>query len=534
VALLSSVLAYEVVGPLFIANLLLVWQRARQSSQSNSKETLGYKIAFRLLIGNLIALALAMGYKMLVTNRIMIHEPYFSHILKLIQGAIGINYGDYGIGLLLIVEHVVRNYADLTLTTTGLLLGLVIFLYIYSTTNEASISFLSRANWLAVSVLGFIVFGLGYAVFLLTDHVAFTTTGVSNRTAIAASVGVAFSFVGLIGWVSSCMPSARLHRGCFCLLLTFLAVAGFFINNTIARFWILASQVQQGVIAAVRQHFPSLPDGSTLLLDGVCSYIGPGIVFETDWDVGGMLKMYYHSTELSGDIVRDNIEVKEEGLYIKIYDQKQYYSYNEKLLIYNFEEKKSYQLINAEAARHYFQSLFKKENARESRRWLGVAGGNVAHLVFPSHNSDIVRIAIKKAGTAKSFDIQLNHPYLKVKANQPYSLAFRARADRPRSVFVGFAQAYAPWDGLGLYSKIELTPEWQSFVENFVATADDDNARIFFDVGGNDAPVEVSTVNLHSLLDNAPIDPDFFKLYFNPDYKRNCPKGQEGFGAKIF
>jgi SAM-dependent methyltransferase len=49
---------------------------------------------------------------------------------------------------------------------------------------------------------------------------------------------------------------------------------------------------------------------------------------------------------------------------------------------------------------------------------------------------------------------------------------------------------------LGLYRKIELTPEWQSFEEEFVAAADEDNARIHFDLGNSGIPVELASVNL--------------------------------------
>jgi glycosyltransferase involved in cell wall biosynthesis/SAM-dependent methyltransferase len=139
--------------------------------------------------------------------------------------------------------------------------------------------------------------------------------------------------------------------------------------------------------------------------------------------------------------------------------------------------------------------------------WLRVAPDNAAHLVFPPNSPETVRIEITKATTQTSFDIQLNQPRLQVKTNQPYTVCFQARADHPRSIFVGFARAHVPWTGLGLYSKIELTTEWQSFTEDFVATADETNARILFDVGDSDIAVEVSAVSLHHRLDGKAIAP---------------------------
>jgi len=140
--------------------------------------------------------------------------------------------------------------------------------------------------------------------------------------------------------------------------------------------------------------------------------------------------------------------------------------------------------------------------------WLRVAQDNAARLVFPPNNPGMVRIDIAQAATGVSFDIQLNQPRLKVKGNHQYTVSFQARADHPRTIFVGFARAHVPWTGLGLYSQIELTSEWQSFAEDFVATADEPNARILFDVGGSDIAVEVAAVRLHSLVDGVCIEPD--------------------------
>ncbi len=139
---------------------------------------------------------------------------------------------------------------------------------------------------------------------------------------------------------------------------------------------------------------------------------------------------------------------------------------------------------------------------RELKWLLGVTGGNIAKLVFPSDDPKALRIAIEKAKTKNSWDIQLKHPRLEVRSNQSYRVQLRARADSPRSMFVGFARAHKPWTGLGLYQEIALTTEWQSFQADFTATGDEDNAHIYFDLGGSDISVEVSEVVLSRLPDD--------------------------------
>jgi glycosyltransferase involved in cell wall biosynthesis/SAM-dependent methyltransferase len=132
-----------------------------------------------------------------------------------------------------------------------------------------------------------------------------------------------------------------------------------------------------------------------------------------------------------------------------------------------------------------------------------VAGASEAHLEVPPDAPDVFRIVIDRDESKESFDIQLNQPRWKVQAGKRYQAMFKARADRVRSIGFGVAMAHDPWTGLGLYRQLDLAPEWRTFQEEFTAAADDDNARIHFDLGGADVPVEISSVSLHQ-ADGAP------------------------------
>ena len=122
--------------------------------------------------------------------------------------------------------------------------------------------------------------------------------------------------------------------------------------------------------------------------------------------------------------------------------------------------------------------------------------GNEAYLIYPRGDREMLRVGITKAKTTNEWDIQVNRPGLKVAAGGRYVVAFRGRAARPRQIAVGFAKAYSPWSSLGLYTRVRLTPEWQTFREEFVAEADDDNARIHFDLGGKSIGVDLTSVVL--------------------------------------
>ena len=138
------------------------------------------------------------------------------------------------------------------------------------------------------------------------------------------------------------------------------------------------------------------------------------------------------------------------------------------------------------------------------REWtLRCGGTGSAHLsVSPAS----MRVEIDSAGDA-GYDIQLNRPHFDVKAGESYAVEFRARAERPRTISVGVAEAHQPWNGLGLYRSVEVTAEWSEFRAEFKASATDENARIHFDLGITAETVEIGSVKLLHLPDGRVIEP---------------------------
>jgi hypothetical protein len=363
--LLCSGLSYEVTVPLFLLNPVLTWGRARRIHTSLSTTELILKVVRVPLLVNVTVIALMAAYKILITrsvtsgfvHNLTVYGEYGSHILRVAIGAIGINFGSYGIGLPLMAWRALRLYTDPTILAVGLVIGMLVFAYLYRTGWPRGVFFSTEVAYFRLMALGIVVLVLGYAIFLTNSQVGFTTTGIKNRTAIASAIGVAVSFVATIGWISWLLPTLRLRRTSFSLMISLLCVGGFLLNNAIAMFWTDASHQQKAVIDAVRREFPVLAPDTTLILDGVCPYAGPGIVFECYWDVGGMLKTYYHDTTLQGDIVKRNIRIEEEGLYTFIYGDQKLYPYGEKLVLFHLGQNRVYQLKDVDSARRYFQVL---------------------------------------------------------------------------------------------------------------------------------------------------------------------------------
>ncbi len=97
---------------------------------------------------------------------------------------------------------------------------------------------------------------------------------------------------------------------------------------------------------------------------------------------------------------------------------------------------------------------------------------------------------------ATGWHIQLIHGGLAVEAGKYYTVSFRARADKPRKIDYNVGHNHEPWGMLGLVSGANLSRQWRTFRVGFVASADDDNARLCFQLGGSDVAVELADIRL--------------------------------------
>jgi hypothetical protein len=309
-----------------------------------------------LLLGsNVIGLVAVVAYKALVTVRINVEIDYVSHIIGLAAGAIRVNFITYGVGLPYIIWWILRHDQHWSMLVMAGCLGLVVLFYLSRIKMPLESQLASKAFWLMFIGLGLVVFGLGYAIFLLNADVWFTSTSLGNRIAVAAAIGVAIVLVGGAGWVSTLLRQERQRKRVFCLLITVLCVCGFLINNTLASFWRTAYSRQQEIIRDMRQYTPALSPGSTLILDGACLEYGGAYIFTGGRDIAGIVKMAYDDPSLHATAIVQNPKIEEQGISILTYRREIFYPYSEKLLVYNADQKRTYPLIDAGATRRYFQ-----------------------------------------------------------------------------------------------------------------------------------------------------------------------------------
>ncbi len=113
----------------------------------------------------------------------------------------------------------------------------------------------------------------------------------------------------------------------------------------------------------------------------------------------------------------------------------------------------------------------------------------------PGVTGKVLRINVAQIGT-QNWHIQLHQTGLDLTENEPYTVTFWARADRPRplSVYTGLDQE--DWHHIGLDKQVALTPEWQKYTMAFTAARTvKDHDRLSFVLG--DAP---GTVDLAGIM----------------------------------
>lgn len=393
-ALLASTLTYELVVPLFfVTPVLVAWRRSTSRERSLSRWTDLVPRSWYSLLYYLVLLSV-ITFKLTATERLPESSPLLMVVLSAVRAAFDWHYGaydygfnikqalethfgDYGVGLPFIVWQILTTRPDPITIGLSVLIGVGVAGYLAVTCNDQPDA-LRTMHPARLIALGVCVFFLGYAIFLTNQNVQFSTTGIANRTAIAATAGSALAAIGFLSWISRLAPSEGARRTLYCLLTALLSSCGVLINDTLAVYWLRADREQQTVLATVHQALPDLPSGSTLLLDGICPYVGPAIVFEADWDVTGALRVLYGINDLNADVVTSRMMVTRQGLTTTTYSHWRLHPYPD-ILLYNIQENATDRLPDVEAATAYFETFHGQDMDRCPP---GYEGHGVA--VFPS------------------------------------------------------------------------------------------------------------------------------------------------------
>ncbi|RVT94521.1 hypothetical protein [Sphingomonas crocodyli] len=191
----------------------------------------------------------------------------------------------------------------------------------------------------------------GYGTFLMSGAVNISPAGVANRTAGAAALGIALTLVAVAGMFAERVPAQR-RAAAFAGLIAIMAVLATIRIADIGHYWTTAAARQWQLLDKAKVQLAGVPAGDMVIIDGVCPYIGPGIVFETYWDSSSALGLTL-GRPIRADVVTDRLTWGDRQVETITYSLANDMPYGPKLSVWNPDRGWLVPLPDAAAARAY-------------------------------------------------------------------------------------------------------------------------------------------------------------------------------------
>ncbi len=347
IAFSSAALGMEVVIPLTIATPAAIWYWSRRMFPGGLEGRLGNLRANLLLCSPVAAVVPVILYKAATARGARF--PDVADVAKLAIGSLAVNFGTYGIAFPHTVAWSVRQLPFGSVALGAILAGCV-FVYLSRRGAPPELPRLCAIMML----VGAAIFVLSTGIFLSTLRIGFWSTGVANRVWIAAALGSAVILVSASGWVSARVPG-RARGPVFAGLIASLCLSGYFVNTALSGSWVAAWRRQGEVLRDIQTALPSLRSRTTLILYGVCPYVGVASVFEAPWSLSGALQVLYGNPTLRADVVIERpdgrFRIAQEGVWTQIYGVSSFYPYGRNLLLFDDRHRTAVPLTDSLVAR---------------------------------------------------------------------------------------------------------------------------------------------------------------------------------------
>ena len=353
----GSVLAYEVFVPLLLLSPIIVWFQAGRTDAGSmtASRSPGRRTAVPLAILAALALVPALAFKAGLTHRLVHREPlaHLIWLLRALRDLAVLHAGPLGVLLVRSAWRVGHARPDLPALLSATLCGGASYWYLARLGSRASPEAAASRPWWRIVTVGLAVWVAGVAVFLVTEDLEVTAAGMGNRTAIAAALGVAMIWIGLAAGATSVLPTRRARDRGFAAATAGLFALVVFINGTLAGYWIEAYSRARNVLSAIQRDFPTaLPPGA-LLLDGVCRFVGPAVVFEAPWDLAGALQLIYGQAGVRADVITPGLEVSDSALITTDYHEQTAYRFADGVVVYDPARGSAHRILDAGEAGRY-------------------------------------------------------------------------------------------------------------------------------------------------------------------------------------
>jgi hypothetical protein len=358
-SLIASAFSYEVFLPLFllIAALLFISELATDSPDSTNPPSFGKALLHQT--GIVIAVVFTVLVKAVWQTRVphgFDAVDYLYSVLHSIVRASALSYGYHLLIMPYTTIYAINTYADYTMLGIASIVGILVFVSLYIMSEQLVSASISRSNMLMYIGCGIAIFICGYSLFPLEP----SANSINNRAAIAGTLGVGVSVVGLLTILTSFVPGMW-RRVTFSTVVAFISFGGALIINVLASFWIEAYRWEKEILVDIYDHNPIIPNGASFLLDGVCTYNGPAPVFESSWDLTGALALRYGRADISANTITRSTTVGQNGVIFPAQGNRTY-SFG-RLFVYNFERKQSYKLSDFQEAQTYFHVISEDRGA---------------------------------------------------------------------------------------------------------------------------------------------------------------------------
>jgi len=363
-SLLLSILSYEVAVGLIVAAIAILgfiqYTRVRQSRRLVAIALRGIAATSALL---LIAGAIKIKMQTRLTVPIRFPMHLGEHLWHVTLQAGQFLFWTYCLKMPAVLIHLFREGA-----LNGFALAVAAFIaisvaaYMGRFMSPAAIPSRRACLWLIAA--GVILFLLGSVLFFPDNTFNFSSPGILNRTAIASALGASCVLIALAGLLSSLLPTEVIRLRAYIVAIGLICATNCLAVSGIAFYWGLAARQQSVILQAVAEKGRSLPNGSELLLDGVCRYAGPGIVFEDDWDTSGAVQLALRDASLRSDVVSPNMRMGAHWVKTTMYGQPEaQYAYGDRLFVFNVEHGTLIALPTRAAATAYLQAMDPSQNS---------------------------------------------------------------------------------------------------------------------------------------------------------------------------
>jgi hypothetical protein len=355
----ASLLAYEVVYPLFVLSLGLIWWAARRLPRSElnprvvpiTLAALGVAIlGFGLAKAALVAKHGQNSYQIGLQGGVLHHLAY------LVSGSVKLNVGTYFLALPYVLWWIVRHHLSAADAAIAATTGVMALLYLVHLGRRERDRFAASGVWKAAVAVGLLAFVLGYAIFVANGNVLFRSAGIDNRVNAGAALGVAGLFVGAAGLLVGRLDP-RWRVTAFSATVATAVAAGIFVIDNLGSFWMSASRQQDATISALARAGGPQRAWRTVILDGTCPETGPAVVFADQWDFRGALRAHWHDHAIVADVASEAMRATPRGLALQMtfLDQvtTRTYPYGPGLAVYDARNHRLYRLLDRRAAASY-------------------------------------------------------------------------------------------------------------------------------------------------------------------------------------